>query len=509
MKITITYFLGVKWMLLNLLLITFSIVTYSQGDVAQRSPESPATDNGTSSKQKEVLIDLYSDLEGELWQSKTKWLEDDDICLWQGVSCVRDTKDVESLYLANNNMEGALDIIKLLNDIPTLKRLNLEFNNIDFISELEDIEVVSNVEELVLNGIYFDDIYDLLFLQVSFPDLKLLSLRDCKLIGEIPFFSFITLPKLEKLDLNDNDYDTFPDENDVKMPELNYLSINTNALVGDIPEYLADYTKLRFLFLKENYFEGSLDVITKLPELESVDVSAQLTHDDCENGGSGFTGTVPAFNTQPKLRRINIRRNCLTGSLPKNLLDGINVPEFEYFMIDENKLTGIIPSSPTLLNLPVAAYFLDDNQFTSIDEELCIGKEFECDSILCPLGTYNEIGRQISIDKPCLACSKNTQYIGVTYCGSKFNIDDDAFDDDELLDDDKDYELLDDELLDDYNVDENGPISNFEDEEFAIGLSEYEILEMLYLNTGGEDWEKANNWLQNDDYCSWDHINCN
>ena len=71
-----------------------------------------------------------------------------------------------------------------------------------------------------------DAIYDLLFLQVSFSDLKLLSLRECKLAGETPFFSFVTLPKLDKSCLNDNNDDAFPDKNDVKIPELNNLRLD-------------------------------------------------------------------------------------------------------------------------------------------------------------------------------------------------------------------------------------------------------------------------------------------
>ena len=135
------------------------------------------------------------------------------------------------LCLANNNMEGALDTMKLLNDVPALKRLGLEFNNTDFINELEEIEVVSDVEELALNGTCLDAICNLLFLQLSFTDLKLLSLRDYKLVGEMLFCSFTTLPKLEKPNLNDNDYDVFSDKNDIKMLELNYVSINANTLV--------------------------------------------------------------------------------------------------------------------------------------------------------------------------------------------------------------------------------------------------------------------------------------
>ena len=50
------------------------------------------------------------------------------------------------LRLENNYMKDALDKMKLLNETPALKRPNLEFNNVDFISELEDIVVVSNSE---------------------------------------------------------------------------------------------------------------------------------------------------------------------------------------------------------------------------------------------------------------------------------------------------------------------------------------------------------------------------
>ena len=71
----------------------------------------------------------------------------------------------------------------------------------------------------------------------------------------------------------------------------------------------------------------------------------------------------------------------------------------------------------------------------------------------CPLGAHNGIGRQMPIDKTFVDCSRNTQHIGATWCGSKFNVDDDAFGDDD--------ELPDDELLDDDNSDDNSPTNNF------------------------------------------------
>ena len=143
------------------------------------------------------------------------------------------------------------------------------------------------------------------------------------------------MPNLEKLHLDDDDFDSFAESKTVEIPELNFLSINTNELDGSLPDYFKDFTKLQFLFLKENYFQGSLDIITSFPDLESVDVSSQLLHSNCSKG-YGFAGTVPAFDTQPKLRRVNIRENCLTGTISSDILNGVDLGNFDFFMVREN-----------------------------------------------------------------------------------------------------------------------------------------------------------------------------
>jgi len=163
-------------------------------------------------------------------------------------------------------MDGELDIIKLLYNLPTLKNLNLESNDFDVIGSIGMGKFASNLEEFVLNNLYLDNkVFENLILQVEFPELKLLSLRSCDLDGEIPFFSdIIKMPKLEKLDLINNDFDSFLDIASIEMPNLMFLSINTNAIEGTIPEYLADYKNLRSLELKEIYLRGGLYILTQL-----------------------------------------------------------------------------------------------------------------------------------------------------------------------------------------------------------------------------------------------------
>jgi hypothetical protein len=108
-----------------------------------------------------------------------------------------------------------------------------------------------------------------------------------------------------------------------------------------------------------------------------------------------------------------------------DLLERIDSKSFKFFMAVTNMLSSIVPAASMLMELPEPAYFLDDNQFISIDKKLCEGKEFGYNSILCPIRTYSEIGRQVSKGKPYLACSYNTQFIGMTHCGAVENDDDD------------------------------------------------------------------------------------
>ena len=439
---------------------------------------------------KDVLANLFNNLGGESWNSKQLWLESDDICIWQGVSCVRGTKTVESIYLPNNQITGTLDILQLLLDLPSLKRLNLEGNNFHVEINNATQDVTSELEELVLNRLYLKNEFLGLFERATFTELKELSLVSCNLGGEMPFFSTVSLPKLEKLDLNENNFHSLPESKTTNLPELNFLSINTNSIEGTLPNYLTEFNKLQFLFLKENYFHGSLDIITSFPNLESVDVSAQLIHSNCSNG-FGFTGTLPAFNTQPKLRRVNIRENCLTGGIPMNLLDGVDLSNFDFFMADTNMLSGIFPAAEALLDLPVDAMFFENNLLTGINDELCMGKEFGCDSILCPTGTYSKTGRRISAGTPCSACSQN-KFIGMTLCGPAEKNNDDYFDDTykEQSDNDNNSNVT---------ADGNNPQQ----------LSEYEILKLLYYNTGGPSWNLNENWLKDSNVCnSWFGVSC-
>jgi hypothetical protein len=87
-----------------------------------------------------------------------------------------------------------------------------------------------------------------------------------------------------------------------------------------------------------------------------------------------------------------------------------------------NELTGGVPSE--LGRLSFLSIQLQDNKIREIDPELCHVDglndfdvlSFGCDGVLCPVGTWNVIGRQAHAELPCKSCGK-AEYMGSTKCG--------------------------------------------------------------------------------------------
>lgn len=96
-----------------------------------------------------------------------------------------------------------------------------------------------------LNRIDFEDNFEDFFAKVEFPELRELHMISCSIDSEFPFFDTILLPKIEKLDLDDNDFDDIPLKVD-KLESLEILSLKDNA------------PNLKYLYLARNYFEGEI-----------------------------------------------------------------------------------------------------------------------------------------------------------------------------------------------------------------------------------------------------------
>ena len=87
------------------------------------------------------------------------------------------------------------------------------------------------------------------------------------------------------------------------------------------------------------------------------------------------------------IRRLNLGSNCLTGTIPEDFLEITDPDTFEYVGLEYNKLTGKIPRITAFIHLDDDDISLYDNQFTIIDKKSCKDRDYECDSLVCSIGT--------------------------------------------------------------------------------------------------------------------------
>lgn len=196
-----------------------------------------------------------------------------------------------------------------------------------------------------------------------------------------------------------------------------------------------------------------------------------LLLDSFTRRSAGLSGALPSFNDLPNIREIYLNENSLTGSIPDNFLGGVsNSHERIRVGLKGNRVEGVIPSS--LKYFKKLDIDLADNLITSIHPDVCENsywmggyvETFKCDAILCPVGYYNQFGRQDNPLVPCQKCGGTEQmvYLGATKCQAE------------------------------------------------IKKREREVLEILFNQCGGNNWKNKNNWLSDEiDICNWYGIQCN
>ncbi len=191
-----------------------------------------------------------------------------------------------------------------------------------------------------------------------------------------------------------------------------------------------------------------------------------------ENRGEtiGLTGKVLPFDKSPMLRELYLGYNDLSGLIPTNFLEAADTSDDIVVDLTKNRISGSLPLE--LKRFEYMTIFLSGNEIVSIDQSFCTLKswmdgdvdKYGCNAILCPTGTSNEYGRQISAGLICQTCPFT---FSAPYLGSG-----------ECMADLKSY-------------------------------SEKEILEKFYDATGGPGWKDTENW--NDDnfsICDWHGIHC-
>jgi Leucine-rich repeat (LRR) protein len=197
--------------------------------------------------------------------------------------------------------------------------------------------------------------------------------------------------------------------------------------------------------------------LNNLINLQTLDLQQKT------GNGAGIGGPLLAFVNMGQLTSIKLDSNSLTGLLPANFL--VNSRHLENPItvgLSDNKLTGGIPESWSRfdqLNVNLAG-----NMITQIPSSLCAESgwmngavgQFQCDAILCPAGTYNNIGKRSDNASTCESCPGSGS-LGATFCGDEGTTDDSA---------------------------------------------EINILLDFFSETGGSSWTNNDGWYGSTDYCN-------
>lgn len=251
--------------------------------------------------------------------------------------------NLEALFLAQNSLTGLPSQLGLLT---SLQRLDL-FQNPLAASIPSELGRLTNLERLdlfdaMLTGTLPSSMGRLTFMET-------LLLHTNSLTGGLPT-ELGLLQRLQKMDLKNNSFkgtipaqlrglihleslqlgfNTLSGTIPALPSSLTLLSLQDNALVGQLPSELWSMPGLKHLSLAKNSLTGTIPThLASLPLLERL----FLSH-------NGFRGTIPTELAGLSLSHLHLQGNRLQGALPDLS------PVVDELRLDGNIFSGTVPSN--------------------------------------------------------------------------------------------------------------------------------------------------------------------
>lgn len=257
-----------------------------------------------------------------------------------------------TLGLTQNQLTGSIpDTMSILTD---LKHLALDDNFLT--GDLVALEGLTGVENLYLEkNAFLQNLNDNFLNDLTL--LEELDISDNALIGQVPVH-LMGMNSLRVLDLHDNALTRFPDTvpadspleflalhgnpiSEVSLPStmvnllnLEHLDLSSTKFKGEMPGFVGDLTKLRYLFLADTSFiPGTIpENYQRLTQL--VDLSLKV---------SQRTGEIPTWIAKlDRLFLLDLDSNAFSSTIP-NVFGGFD--RLRYLLLQRNDLEGEIPAS--------------------------------------------------------------------------------------------------------------------------------------------------------------------
>ncbi|EAZ36071.1 hypothetical protein OsJ_20380 [Oryza sativa Japonica Group] len=350
------------------------------------------------------------------------------VCNWTGVSCDASRRRVVKLMLRDQKLSGEvspalgnLSHLNILNlsgnlfagrvppELGNLFRLTLldissntfvgrvpaELGNLSSLNTLDlsrnlftgevppELGDLSKLQQLSLGNNLLEGKIPVELTRMS--NLSYLNLGENNLSGRIPPAIFCNFSSLQYIDLSSNSLDgEIPI--DCPLPNLMFLVLWANNLVGEIPRSLSNSTNLKWLLLESNYLSGELpaDMFGGMRKLELLYLSfnylrspenntnlepffASLTN--CTSlkelgvAGNELAGVIPpiAGRLGPGLTQLHLEYNSIFGAIPANLSNLTNLTALN---LSHNLINGSIPPAAVAGMRRLERLYLSDNMLS-------------------------------------------------------------------------------------------------------------------------------------------------
>ncbi|TYI96195.1 hypothetical protein E1A91_D01G054200v1 [Gossypium mustelinum] len=280
-------------------------------------------------------------------------------CLWDGVKCDTETRNVIALDLSCSCLVGPFPSNSTLFLLRHLRQLNLAGNDFRFSPMASQFGQLTNLTHLNIYGSLFQGNIPLEISHLS----KLLSLnlsKNYELIFEGHVFESVVknltqlrhlllelpdsignLRSLEILDLSHSNLRWSTPVSLGNLTQLEYLDLSHNNLSGPIPWSVFNLTQVQFLDFSKNKLEGSLP--SQVSGLSQLSI---LLFDH-----NFLSGRVPTWLfSLPSLVKLRLNNNKLNGNFELDKLSERS--KLEQLSLSDNALSSFTSASNANYSLP-------------------------------------------------------------------------------------------------------------------------------------------------------------
>jgi hypothetical protein len=100
--------------------------------------------------ERQALVDLYDDTNGDDWTNNDNWKSNEDLILWQGI--ITENNRVTTIFLEDNNLKGTMP--QAVADLPFLSEVDISGNEVTAVPDLSAVTTV----DIRDNKLNFDQI---------------------------------------------------------------------------------------------------------------------------------------------------------------------------------------------------------------------------------------------------------------------------------------------------------------------------------------------------------------